>query len=373
MYNFIRSFFFLFDAEKVHYFAMNALRFLCSIGFIQKLLAAGFQPKSKTPVVEKWGLQFKNPVGLAAGFDKNAKYLRELETLGFGFVEIGTVTPKPQAGNDKPRLFRLPKDKAIINRMGFNNDGVKVVSQRLKEWKEAQGARNKAQGTSLITHHSSLITHHSSLIIGGNIGKNKLTPNEDAWKDYEICFNELFDYVDYFVVNVSSPNTPGLRELQEKDALRKILSHLQTLRTERLKLSAESKQKPILLKIAPDLTLSQLDDVIDLAREIQLDGLVACNTTISREGLGTDAATVAAIGAGGLSGLPVKQRSTEIVQYIAQKMNGQLPVIASGGIFTAADANEKLKAGAVLLQVWTGFIYEGPAIAKKICNNINKQ
>lgn len=369
MYKLIRSLFFLFDAEKVHYFAMNALRFFCSIGFIQKLLVAGFQPKSKTAVVEKWGLQFKNPVGLAAGFDKNAKYLRELETLGFGFVEIGTVTPKPQDGNDKPRLFRLPKDKAIINRMGFNNDGVKVVSQRLKEWKEKVDSHQPLA----VSNGSRLSTTNYRLIIGGNIGKNKLTPNEDAWKDYEICFNELFDYVDYFVVNVSSPNTPGLRELQEKDSLRKILSHLQTLRSERLKISADKNiQKPILLKIAPDLTLSQLDDVIDLAREIQLDGLVACNTTISREGLGTDAATVAAIGAGGLSGLPVKKRSTEIVQYIAQQLNGEVPVIASGGIFTAADANEKLNAGAVLVQVWTGFIYEGPAIAKKICNNINQ-
>ncbi|MBP6688277.1 MAG: dihydroorotate dehydrogenase (quinone), partial [Lacibacter sp.] len=200
MYKLIRSFFFLFDAEKVHYFAMNALRCLCSISFIRKMLAASFQPTSKELAVERWGLKFKNPVGLAAGFDKNAKYLRELEVLGFGSVEIGTVTPKPQDGNDKPRLFRLPKDKAIINRMGFNNEGVKVVAQRLKEWKQQQDARYKVQG-------STLITHSSSLIIAGNIGKNKVTPNEDAWKDYEICFNELFDYVDYFVVNVSSPNT----------------------------------------------------------------------------------------------------------------------------------------------------------------------
>ncbi len=368
MYQLIRSVFFLFDAEKVHYFAMNALRFFCSIGFIKKILAANFQAKNKTLAFESWGLEFKNRVGLAAGFDKNAKYLRELEVLGFGFVEIGTVTPKPQDGNDKPRLFRLPKDKAIINRMGFNNDGVKVVAERLKKWKE----KYEVQSTKY--DHSPLTTHHKRLIIGGNIGKNKVTPNEDAWKDYEICFNELFEYVDYFVVNVSSPNTPGLRELQEKDSLRKILSHLQTLRTERLKLKTDSVvEKPILLKIAPDLTQSQLDDVIDLAKEIQLDGLVASNTTISREGLITDAAIVTAIGAGGLSGLPVKQRSTEIVQYITQKTNGEIPVIASGGIYTAADANEKLKAGAVLVQVWTGFIYEGPAIAKKICNGIAVQ
>ena len=368
MYNFIRSIFFLFDAEKVHYFAMNALRLLCSIGFIKKLLAANFQPSRKGLGYESWGLQFKNRVGLAAGFDKNAKYLRELEVLGFGCVEIGTVTPKPQDGNDKPRLFRLPKDKAIINRMGFNNEGVKVVAERLKKWREKYEVRSKKYDSG----SAQLITHHSSLIIGGNIGKNKVTPNEDAWKDYEICFNELFDYVDYFVVNVSSPNTPGLRELQEKDSLHKILSHLQTLRAERLKLKPDEHiQKPILLKIAPDLTQSQLDDVIDLAREIQLDGLVASNTTISREGLTTDSATVAAIGAGGLSGLPVKQRSTEIVEYIAQKLKGEVPVIASGGIFTGADAQEKINAGANLVQVWTGFIYEGPSIAKKICNNLN--
>lgn len=367
MYKLIRSFFFLFDAEKVHYFAMNALHFFCSIGFIRKLLAASFQPTAKNLAVEKWGLEFKNPVGLAAGFDKNAKYLRELEVLGFGFVEIGTVTPKPQDGNDKPRLFRLPKDKAIINRMGFNNEGVKVVALRLKEWKQKADSHKPIADS----NDSRLSTTNCRLIIGGNIGKNKVTPNEDAWKDYEICFNELFDYVDYFVVNVSSPNTPGLRELQEKDSLHKILSHLQTLRAERLKLKAEEHiQKPILLKIAPDLTQSQLDDVIDLAREIQLDGLVASNTTISREGLTTDASVVTAIGAGGLSGLPVKQRSTEIVQYIAQQLKGEVPVMASGGIFTAADANEKLNAGAALVQVWTGFIYEGPAIAKKICNNL---
>lgn len=366
MYKLIRSFFFLFDAEKVHYFAMNALRLLCSVGIIRKILAAAFQPSSRNLSYESWGLEFKNPVGLAAGFDKNAKYLRELEVLGFGFVEIGTVTPKPQDGNDKPRLFRLPKDKAIINRMGFNNEGVEAVKKRLVEWRRKYEVRNKKYD-----NHSPLTTHHSPLIIGGNIGKNKVTPNEDAWKDYEICFNELFDYVDYFVVNVSSPNTPGLRELQEKESLHKILSHLQTLRAERLKLKAEEHiQKPILLKIAPDLTQSQLDDVIDLAREIQLDGLVASNTTISREGLITDAAVVTEIGAGGLSGLPLKQRSTEIVEYIAQKLKGEVPVVASGGIFTGADAREKISAGAVLVQVWTGFIYEGPAIAKKICNDL---
>lgn len=294
-----------------------------------------------------FGISFPNKVGLAAGFDKNAKYLRELECLGFGCVEIGTVTPRPQAGNDKPRVFRLPKDKALINRMGFNNEGVKVVAERLSNWRNSQ-----------------LPAHDARLIVGGNIGKNKVTPNEDAWKDYEICFKELYPYVDYFVVNVSSPNTPGLRELQEKESLRKILTHLQQLN---VTLSLSKGAKPLLLKIAPDLTKEQIDDVIDLAMEIKLDGLVATNTTISREGLTTSGSRIKTIGAGGLSGLPVKQRSTEVVRYVHQKTNGQIPIIASGGVFTGTDAKEKLEAGASLVQVWTGFIYEGPGIVKKIC------
>src|SRR5687767_4130215 len=315
MYRIIRNILFLFPPEWVHYFSMNSLRFLCRIGF-RGMFRSVYSPSS---IVNRQssmvGLQFKNPVGLGAGFDKNAKYLRELEVLGFGFVEIGTVTPKPQDGNDKPRLFRLPKDKAIINRMGFNNEGVKVVAQRLKEWKQAQDAKNKAQG-------SLLITHRSSLIIGGNIGKNKVTPNEDAWKDYEICFNELFDFVDYFVVNVSSPNTPGLRELQEKDSLHKILSHLQTLNKQ------QSVPKPILLKIAPDLTISQIDDVINLSLEIGLDGLVATNTTISREALtNISSDKIEKIGAGGLSGEPLKERSTSIIKYINEKTGGSIPII----------------------------------------------
>jgi dihydroorotate dehydrogenase len=360
MYKLIRSIFFLFDAEKVHYFAMNALKLLCSIGFVRKLLAASFTPQANNLEFEIWNLKFKNRIGLAAGFDKNAKYLRELETLGFGFVEIGTVTPRPQDGNETPRLFRLPKDKAIINRMGFNNDGVKVVAERLKEWKLRAGSTKPA----VYSKDLQLTTNHYRLITGGNIGKNKTTPNEEAWKDYEICFTELYDFVDYFVVNVSSPNTPGLRELQEKESLRKILTHLQTLRSQQI------ISKPILLKIAPDLTREQIDDVIDLAVEIKLDGLVAANTTISREGLLTGASRLTSVGAGGLSGLPLKQRSTELIQYIHQKTKGVIPVIASGGIFTGADATEKLNAGASLIQVWTGFIYEGPAIAKKICNGL---
>ena len=349
MYKLLRSFLFLFDPERVHYFSMSSLKLLCKIPGGKKLLALFFKPKGDRQL-SAFNIQFSNPVGLGAGFDKNASYLNELEALGFGCVEIGTVTPKAQPGNDKLRLFRLPIDKALINRMGFNNEGVDAVAKRLKAWK----LQNEQQTTN----------HQQRLIIGGNIGKNKITPNEDAWKDYEICFTALHDYVDYFVVNVSSPNTPGLRELQEKDSLKKILANLQSLNIEHL------NPKPILLKIAPDLTTEQLNDVIDLAVEIKLDGLVATNTTISREQLQTSNKTIQAIGAGGLSGLPVKQRSTEVVQYIHRKTNGQIPIIASGGIFTAADAKEKIDAGACLVQVWTGFIYEGPAIVKNICKGL---
>ncbi len=348
MYKLLRSFLFLFDPEKVHYFSMGTLKLLCKIPGGKKLLAICYKPKGHLQS-SAFNLQFSNPVGLGAGFDKNACYLNELEALGFGCVEIGTVTPKAQPGNDKPRLFRLPGDKALINRMGFNNDGVEVVVERLKAWQKKKSAIGNLQ---------------SKMIIGGNIGKNKITFNEDAWKDYEICFTALHDYVDYFVVNVSSPNTPGLRELQEKESLKKILITLQNQN------SKFKTQKPILLKIAPDLTKEQLDDVIDLALEIKLDGLVASNTTISRDNLTTHSLQLTKIGAGGLSGLPIKVRSTEIIKYIHQKTNRQIPVIASGGIFTGEDAKEKLEAGACLVQVWTGFIYEGPAIVKNICKSL---
>jgi dihydroorotate dehydrogenase len=325
---------------------------------LRKLLVASFSPAANENLKSDiHNLQFKNPVGLGAGFDKNAKYLRELETLGFGFVEIGTVTPLPQAGNDKPRLFRLPKDKALINRMGFNNDGVKVIAERLRQWSIVN---DQSQNT-----HSPMTTHRSRLIIGGNIGKNKITANEDAWKDYEICFKELHHYVDYFVVNVSSPNTPGLRELQEKESLRKILRHLQMVN------NGKAVAKPILLKIAPDLTVEQLNDVINLALEIKLDGLVATNTTIDREGLEYEL-NIGTKEAGGLSGKPLQKRSTEVVKYIFEKTKGEIPIIASGGIFTGADAKEKFDAGASLVQVWTGFIYEGPGIVKHICKYLTK-
>ncbi|MBS1610075.1 MAG: quinone-dependent dihydroorotate dehydrogenase [Bacteroidetes bacterium] len=349
MYKLLRSILFLFPTEWVHYFSMNTLKVLCSIGFIRQFITWLFTANDPRLARKHFGLAFKNPIGLGAGFDKNARYLRELEALGFGFVEIGTVTPLPQAGNDKPRLFRLPKDKALINRMGFNNDGVKVIAERLREWAIINGQSEDS---------------HTRLIIGGNIGKNKVTPNEDAWKDYEICFKELHPYVNYFVVNVSSPNTPGLRELQEKESLRKILMHLQMIN------NGKAQSKPILLKIAPDLTTEQIDDVIDLALEIKLDGLVATNTTIDRSNLTTPENEVTAIGAGGLSGAPVKLKSTEVIRYITNKSGGKIPLIASGGIFNVADAKEKKDAGGLLMQVWTGFIYEGPAIVKKICKGL---
>ena len=294
-------------------------------------------PKLKRKV---FGLEFLNPVGIGAGFDKNALYIKELKTLGFGFVEIGTVTPLAQPGNDKPRVFRLPADKALINRMGFNNDGVKVVAERL--------IRLRTKETNLP-------------IIGSNIGKNKVTPNEDAWKDYVKCLNGLYEGSDYFVVNVSSPNTPGLRELQEKDALKQILS---TLINE---IQKRNIRKPLLLKIAPDLTLPQVDDVIELSLSLPLDGLVVSNTTIERQPLpNTPKEQVENMGAGGLSGKPLLQKSNEILRYISKGTNKAIPIIGSGGIFTGEDAQQKLDAGATLIQVWTGFIYEGPAIARKI-------
>lgn len=345
MYQLLRNILFRFDAEAVHHFSMKSLSTLNKIPFIQKQFKCSFQPDEPLLSKRLFNLTFNNPVGLAAGFDKNAEYLTELETLGFGFVEIGTVTPKPQHGNPKPRLFRLPDDRALINRMGFNNAGVKEVAKTIRE--------------------TFLPNRPGRMIIGGNIGKNKATANNEAWKDYEICFNELYDCVDYFVVNVSSPNTPGLRELQEKSSLLKILGHLQTVN------EAKLFPKPILLKIAPDLTIGQVDDIIDLSEEVKLAGIVATNTTISRTNLVTNNKLVETIGAGGLSGKPIKEKSTEIVTYIHKQTQGKLPIIASGGIFTGKDAKEKIDAGASLIQVWTGFIYEGPSIIKNICNNLS--
>ena len=285
---------------------------------------------------EAFGLKFKNPVGLAAGFDKNAKYINELSFCGFGFIEIGTLTPKPQPGNPKVRLFRLKEDQGIINRMGFNNEGVEMAIHHLKRARK------------------------NGVLVGGNIGKNKVTPNDKAIDDYLICFERLFDYVDYFVVNVSSPNTPKLRELQEKEPLEKLLKSLV------VKNKSYPNPKPILLKISPDLSYSQLDDIIDIFSSIHIDGLIATNTTISRDNLLTNAKLVDNMGAGGLSGLPVKDRSTEVIKYITNSSDGKIPIIGVGGIHSHEDAIEKLKAGATLIQTYTGFIYEGPGLIKRI-------
>lgn len=364
MYRLIRNILFLFPAETAHYLSMNVLKAFCSVGFIRKLISRKFNINDTELIRTVSGLRFKNPVGLGAGFDKNAKYLRELEALGFGFVEIGTVTPKPQMGNDKPRLFRLSKDRALVNRMGFNNDGLQVIAERLKKWRaelEVHSPKFRDNEKAENIKPKTL-----DLLIGVNIGKNKETPNEDAWKDYEKCFEILHPYVDFFVVNVSSPNTPGLRELQEKNSLRIILKHLQALNQNL------EKQRPIFLKIAPDLSFQQIDDVIDLAAEINLEGLVATNTTTSRENLSTSLQQLERIGAGGLSGKPLQKKSTEIIKHICNKTNKKVPVIGSGGIFTSDDAKEKLNAGAALVEVWSGFIYEGPAIVKNICKQLKQ-
>ena len=343
MYKWLRLFLFLFPPESVHHFSMFVLNRISATSPGRYLLRKAFSLNDTSLQKSFAGLNFKNPVGLAAGFDKNAQYLQSLETLGFGFIEIGTVTPLPQSGNPKPRLFRLKKDVALINRMGFNNHGVDIVVKRLKKWKE----KPASSGNLLLR-------------IGGNIGKNKNTPNENAWHDYYLCFEKLFPWVDYFVVNVSSPNTPGLRELQEKESLRKILTKLQEFNRN------QPRQKPLLLKISPDLSLSQLDDVINLAIEINLDGLVVTNTTLSREGLLCSPAELEKIGNGGLSGHPLQKKSTEFVQYIAQKTNHQIPMIGSGGIFNVPDIKEKMEAGAGLIQVWTAFIYLGPGLVRKL-------
>ena len=341
MYNLVKKILFRYDPETVHYKVMRWLTKAYNLGFGKRYLESNFCLTHPSLERNVFGLHFKNPVGLAAGFDKDAMLIDELACLGFGFIEIGTLTPKAQDGNDKPRLFRFPGDAAIINRMGFNNLGVDAAVMRLKNRK-------------------------TTIIIGGNIGKNKLTPNDEAINDYEYCFKKLFDVVDYFVVNVSSPNTPNLRELQEKKPLHDLLLQLQNLNL------SYPNPKPILLKIAPDLNEAQLDDVIDIVTQTRLSGIVATNTTIDRDGLTADKKVVENTGAGGVSGKPLKQRSTEIIRYISEKTNGTLPIIAVGGIFTGEDAKEKLDAGACLVQVYTGFIYEGPGIAKKICNALLK-
>lgn len=340
MYYLLRKILFVFDPEKVHYFTMDSLSLLLKIPPVRWFFKRSFISSEADLETEVFGLKFKNPVGLAAGFDKNAKYINELSYCGFGFIEIGTLTPKAQTGNPKLRLFRLKEDQGIINRMGFNNDGVELAIEHL------QKARK------------------NGVLVGGNIGKNKVTPNENAVDDYLTCFERLFDYVDYFVVNVSSPNTPNLRALQEKEPLENLLNALVT------KNRTYSNPKPVLLKIAPDLSNSQLDDIVDIFSSTNIDGLIATNTTISRENLITDSKQVEEMGAGGLSGLPVKDRSTEVIRYISNKSKGTIPIIGVGGIHSAEGAIEKLKAGATLIQMYTGFIYEGPAVVKRINNAI---
>lgn len=335
----IRPLLFKKEPENAHYFAFDWIKRLFKIPGVASISDALYNYKHADLAVECFGLQFPNPVGLAAGFDKDAKLFDELAAFGFGFIEVGTLTPVGQAGNPQPRLFRLPADQSLINRMGFNNGGVEEAITRLKKKK-------------------------SNILIGGNIGKNKVTPNEEAVEDYKKCFHALHAYVDYFVVNVSSPNTPNLRELQEKEPLKALL---QTLQKEG---ASYQQQKPILLKIAPDLTNEQLDDIVDIMLETQLDGLIATNTTIAREGLKTPQSTVQEIGAGGLSGQAVRTRSTQVIKYLADRSKGQFPIVGVGGINTAQDAIEKLEAGATLLQVYSGFIYEGPAMLKKINKGI---
>ncbi|TXD84254.1 quinone-dependent dihydroorotate dehydrogenase [Subsaximicrobium wynnwilliamsii] len=333
----IRPLLFRFDPEKVHYFTFSMLQKVFKIPGAQSFFRSNYLIEHKSLERELFGLKFKNPVGLAAGFDKDAKLYNELSSLGFGFIEIGTLTPKAQAGNPKQRLFRLKEDQAIINRMGFNNAGVAEAVERLK--------KNK------------------NVLIGGNIGKNKVTANEDAVEDYRICFNALFKYVDYFVVNVSSPNTPNLRALQDKAPLTALLNELQ------VENAKQERQKPILLKIAPDLTDSQLMDIIDIVADTKIDGVIATNTTIARQNLQSEHKAEM----GGLSGKPLTNRATEVIRFLAEKSNKAFPIIGVGGIHSAADAMEKLEAGADLLQLYTGFIYEGPQLIKDINKAIIKK
>lgn len=328
---------FQFDPEEVHHFTFKTLRQFHNIPGFNFLFFKKYQVNSEKLETEVFGIKFPNPVGLAAGFDKDAKLYKELSSLGFGFIEIGTVTPKPQDGNPKKRLFRLKEDEAIINRMGFNNEGVGATLERLKD--------------------------NKNVIIGGNIGKNKITANEDAMNDYAICFHALFDVVDYFVVNVSSPNTPNLRALQDKEPLTKLLLHLQKLNDEK------ETQKPILLKIAPDLTDDQLLDIISIVETTKIAGVIATNTTISREGLtSSDKDEI-----GGLSGKPLTKRSTEVIKFLKEKSLTKFPIIGVGGIMTAEDAIEKFKAGASLVQLYTGFVYKGPQLIKDINEAVLQQ
>ena len=343
MYKLFRFVLFQFDAEKVHYFVMSLLNKIHGFALSRFIFRSMYVLEDSKLETNFLGLKFPNPVGLAAGFDKNAQNIDALADCGFGFIEIGTVTAKAQPGNDKPRLFRLKADQAILNRMGFNNEGVEAAIAQLKKRQNQQ------------------------LIIGGNIGKNKWTPNEEAVSDYLLCFEALFPFVDYFVVNVSSPNTPNLRALQEKEPLQDLLMQLQEKNT------TQTTPKPILLKIAPDLTDTQVDEIIEIVAFTKIAGLIVANTTISRDQLRTPAAEVEKMGAGGISGKPVTARATAMIKYIHDKSNGTIPMIAVGGIHSAQDALDKLDAGASLVQLYTGFIYEGPALVKSINSAILKR
>lgn len=339
---FIRPLFFLFNPEKVHHVTFALIKTACKIPGIPSIFRSLYQVNDKRLERNVFGLTFKNPVGLAAGFDKNAVLYNELSNFGFGFIEIGTVTPKAQTGNPKKRLFRLIEDNGIINRMGFNNNGVEAVIEQLK--------KNKGK-----------------VLIGGNIGKNTDTLHDKVIEDYKIAFRQLHPYVDYFVVNVSCPNVGSFAKLQDKEYLTELLNELQ-------KINAEfEKQRPILLKIAPDLNTIQLDEVIELVAETKIDGVVASNTSIHRDGLKTSAAQLAEIGNGGLSGKPINNRSTQVIKYLATSSNKAFPIIGVGGIHSAEDALEKINAGADLVQIYTGFIYEGPALVKKINLSILKE
>lgn len=336
MYKFlIRPILFSFDPEKVHHFTFSFIKVISKIPFIPAIIRGLYQVNDKSLEKELFGLTFKNPVGLAAGFDKNAVLYNELANFGFGFIEIGTVTPKGQVGNPKKRLFRLKADKGIINRMGFNNEGLEAAIAQLR--------KNKG-----------------NVIIGGNIGKNTRTKPEDYTKDYLECFNELHPYVDYFVLNVSCPNVGSHAKLTDKDYLEELIGEVQKIN------NAKDIKRPILLKIAPDLNTIQLDEIIELVANTKIDGVIASNTSITREGLKTQQETINSIGNGGLSGQPIKDKSTQVIKYLAEKSNKAFPIIGVGGIHSAEDALEKLNAGADLVQVYTGFIYEGPRLVKSI-------
>mgnify|MGYP006164974537 FL=1 len=338
----VRTLLFSFDPEWVHYFSLNALKLINKIPLSSWVIRKIYSYENSSLEKELFGIKFKNPVGLAAGFDKNGKYIKELSNLGFGFIEIGTITPKPQPGNPKKRLFRLQNDSAIINRLGINNDGSNVCAERLK--------KNKPD-----------------IIIGGNIGKNTSTSNKEADADYIQNFETLHQYVDYFVLNVSCPNVSDFTKLQDVEFLKKLVPQLKKIN------SSKPKKKPILIKISPDLNQDQLDETIDFILSENLDGIIATNTTTTRYNLKTNKSKIEEIGNGGLSGEPLKEKSTEVIRYISKKTNSKLPIIGVGGIMNSKDALDKIEAGADLIQLYTGFIYEGPSIVKKINQYLSRK